>query len=428
MKICIFEDNAPDDLYPLTLLRSTFSLRCGRTTLREKILRLLPDAEAIYFARECLATVLRRDLQAPVNDLAALDGDVIVVNGSWLRIEQDLKLDAGKERCVVSGDDLVFAVLKAETVSKCKADSFEGFLEKGRSAVPREEMDATMIRYPWNLVHHNAAAIAADFEERGKSGVEGDLSPQGAIVGSEDRVYIAPGAEVQPFVLLDAREGTITIDEGAEIHPFSRIEGPAVIGAKTIIFGAKIREGTSIGPACRVGGEVEESIIHGHGNKYHDGFLGHAYVCEWVNLGALTTNSDLKNDYSSVHVLTQKGDIDTGDTKVGSFFGDHTKTSIGTLFNTGTIVGIMSNVVGGSGIEPKTIPSFVTMMGGKPYKVSFKQQIEVARTAMGRRKVELTEDDVALLKHAQKVTMPERQAALKKMRAELLHQLGLRKE
>ncbi len=427
MKICIFEESKFDDLYPLTLLRPSFNLRCGHTTLREKILRTLPEGEAIYFARECLTAVLSRDLQAPVNDLSTLDGDLIIANGKWLRMEHDLKLDTSKERWVACGDDLVFAVLKAETVSKCKAGSFEGFLEKIRSSLAREEMDVLMIRYPWDLIHHNADAIRADFMRLGKSGVEGEFSPQAAILGDEDQLYVAPGAGVQPFVLLDMRHGPIIIDEGAEIHPFSRIEGPAVIGRDTIVYGAKIREGTSVGPVCRVGGEVEESIIHGHSNKYHDGFLGHAYVCEWVNLGALTTNSDLKNDYSSVRVTTPKGEIDTGDTKVGCFIGDHTKTSIGTLFNTGTIVGIMSNVVGGSGIEPKTIPSFVTMMDRKPYKVSFKQQIEVARTAMGRRKVELTEDDIALLKHAQEVTLPERQAALKKMRAELLRQLGLRK-
>ena len=105
------------------------------------------------------------------------------------------------------------------------------------------------------------------------------------------------------MVVIDAEHGPIYIDEGAEIHPFTRIEGPCYIGRNSILLGAKCREGNSIGPMCRVGGEVEESIIQGYSNKYHDGFLGHAYVGQWVNLGALTTNSDLKNDYSEVKVV-----------------------------------------------------------------------------------------------------------------------------
>ena len=145
------------------------------------------------------------------------------------------------------------------------------------------------------------------------------------------------------MVVIDAEHGPVYIDEGAEIHPFTRIEGPCYVGKKSILLGAKCREGNSIGPMCRVGGEVEESIIHGYSNKYHDGFLGHAYVGEWVNLGALTTNSDLKNDYSSVSVMLDgHTPIDTGSTKVGSLIGDHTKTSIGTLLNTGAYVGAMA--------------------------------------------------------------------------------------
>src|SRR6185295_4718482 len=140
--------------------------------------------------------------------------------------------------------------------------------------------------------------------------------------------------------------GPVTIEEGCEVHPFTRIEGPCYVGPKTILLGAKVREGCSFGPMCRIGGEVEESIVHGYSNKYHDGFLGHAYVGEWVNLGALTTNSDLKNDYSEVKVtLDGRTQLSTGSNKVGALIGDHVKTSIGTLLNTGAYVGAMSVLV-----------------------------------------------------------------------------------
>ena len=142
------------------------------------------------------------------------------------------------------------------------------------------------------------------------------------------------------MVVLDAEHGPIYIDAGAEIHPFTRIEGPCYIGAGSVLFGAKCRAGNSIGPMCRIGGEIEGTIIQGYSNKYHDGFLGHAYVGQWVNLGALTTNSDLKNDYSEVRItLDGQSPIATGSNKVGALIGDHAKTSIGTLLNTGDVRG-----------------------------------------------------------------------------------------
>jgi len=161
---------------------------------------------------------------------------------------------------------------------------------------------------------------------------------------------------------------------------------------------------------------VEESILHGYSNKYHDGFLGHAYVGEWVNLGALTTNSDLKNDYSTVQMYVNGRLVDTGSTKVGSLIGDHTKTSIGTLLNTGTVVGVMCNLVGGSGILPKYVPSFTLFYQGTFYKQAVGGLLETARTAMGRRDRELTAAQAALLKEVHALTKAERNEIVRKSR------------
>jgi hypothetical protein len=168
---------------------------------------------------------------------------------------------------------------------------------------------------------------------------------------------------------------------------------------------------------CRVGGEVEESIIHGYSNKYHDGFLGHAYVGEWVNLGALTTNSDLKNDYGTVEVYVQGKPVDSQDTKVGVFIGDHTKTGIGCLFNTGTVVGMMSLLIPDGEPFPKTIPSFCWYFRGRVSRGrGLKPLIETARIATGRRNVELTEADAELFEKLYQITKPERDEAIKKGR------------
>jgi len=222
-------------------------------------------------------------------------------------------------------------------------------------------------------------------------------------------------------VVLDAAEGPIYIDEGAQIHPYTRIEGPSYIGKKTILLGAKCREGNTIGPVCRVGGEVEESIIHGYSNKYHDGFLGHAYVGEWVNLGALTTNSDLKNDYSHVEVTLEDGrPVNTGSTKVGSLIGDHTKTSIGTLLNTGANVGAMA-VVNTTGMPlPKFIPSFAWLVKGAVTKGHGRTGLyRTAEVAMGRRKRPWTPAHQAMWDEVFELTAEARNKALKKGRIAL---------
>jgi UDP-N-acetylglucosamine diphosphorylase/glucosamine-1-phosphate N-acetyltransferase len=190
------------------------------------------------------------------------------------------------------------------------------------------------------------------------------------------------------------------------------------VGAKSILLGAKVREGCSIGPMCRVGGEVEESIIHGYSNKYHDGFLGHAYVGEWVNLGALTTNSDLKNDYSGVSVIMPGNKtFDTNSTKVGSFIGDHVKTSICTLLNTGTFVGTMAVLVATGSPLPKYIPAFAWFLNGVVSKgFGPNALIDTARTAMSRRKVTLSDEEEQVLRHVFEITAAERLEHVRKGR------------
>ena len=262
--------------------------------------------------------------------------------------------------------------------------------------------------YTWDLILSNPEQLADDFAAAGRSGIEGTVEQPNAIRGSLKDVYIAPGALVHPMVVIDAARGPVYIDEDVEVHPFTRIEGPCYIGRKSILLGAKCREGNSIGSMCRIGGEVEESIIQGYSNKYHDGFLGHAYVGEWVNLGALTTNSDLKNDYTSVSVILDGHEgIDTGSTKVGSLIGDHTKTSIGTLLNTGAYVGAMAVIAATGKPLPKFIPSFAWFLEGVVTKGFGKQQLyRTARVSMGRRKCQWTAADEAMWNEICQQTAP----------------------
>lgn len=229
-----------------------------------------------------------------------------------------------------------------------------------------------------------------------------------ALIYNIEKVYLGKNCQIDGQVVLDARGGPIFIGDNVTIQSQSRVEGPCYIGEESILVGGKIREGTSIGPVCRVGGEVEQSIFLGYSNKYHEGFLGHSYVGEWVNLGALTTNSDLKNNYSPVKVMMKGEMVDSGLIKVGSFLGDHVKTGIGTLLGTGMVVGFATNIFGGGMIREKSIPSFCW---GDTYKLEefeLDKAIKTAQIVMERRNVELMEEEKLLFRKIFEMTKMER--------------------
>jgi len=417
MRVCVFEDAGSDNLYPINLLRPTFELRCGAVSLRERILRGYPGAQVSYFVREHLAAVYRGQIAAPVNDADSLRGDdLLLINGRMLAL-RGWPQGAGDDEVGLCGDAVAYARLRSATAAALGGSDAVSLAERAKQKVRTVAAPQTLITYPWHLIEHNGECIAADFAALPRTGVHGELAEMSVIYGPKDQVYVAPGAQIHPMVVLDTHGGPVIIEEGAKVFPHTRIEGPSYVGRGAQIVGGKIREGCSIGPVCRVGGEVEESIIHGYSNKYHDGFLGHAYVGEWVNLGALTTNSDLKNDYGNVEVYLKGELVNSGSTKVGSFIGDHTKTSIGTLLNTGTVIGVGCLILGGSEILPKYIPSFAWYYNGHVAKGGgFDAFLGTARTAMGRRGVELTDHDVELLRAAREMTKEERNEAIRRAR------------
>ena len=233
------------------------------------------------------------------------------------------------------------------------------------------------------------------------------------IVGPPDLVRVAESTEIDPFVVLDTRQGPVVIEEDAIIQAFTRIEGPAYIGKGTRLFRANLKAGTTIGPHCRLGGEIEESIIHGYANKYHEGFLGHSYICPWVNLGAQTSNSDLKNDYSEVKVPLAGTPVETESVKVGCFIGDHTKTGLNSLFNTGTSVGVMSMVLPTGELLPKHIPSFSRFWLGRiDCQINMSDLFQLAEISMQRRGLSLSAGQRKLLVSLFEDTSDEREQAV----------------
>jgi len=392
--LCDRQSESRMNFDPVALSRPVFELRCGMTSLGEKLIAATGATDVACFVPPYMAEVCREQTSRLVNDAASLTGDdLLIVNGRTRADTLDFEPTGPSQIAFADDGELVYARISREDLARLDSSSINGIIASAREMVPVVTSKTRTWNYSWELILENPDQLIRDFRASGQSGImTGAVEEPFSIRGSRNDVFVAPGVRIHPMVVIDAEHGPVYIDEDAEIQPFSRIEGPCYIGKKTILLGAKCREGNSIGPVCRVGGEVEESIIHGHSNKYHDGFLGHAYVGEWVNLGALTTNSDLKNDYSDVSMtLDGRKPIDTGSRKVGALIGDHTKTSIGTLFNTGAYVGAMAVIAATGKPLPKFIPSFAWFLEGVVTKgFGRKKLYQTAATAMGRRGMEWT--------------------------------------
>ena len=408
---------------PVALARPVWELRVGITSLGQKLIAKIGATDVAYFTPEYMAASYRNRVDAKVNDTATLAGDDLLLVNGRLKAESFSVAASGPSEIGVGEDgEVLYARVTKEDAAKLNSNSIDEFLIAASSSLTTSQTKVETWDYAWDLILANPHQITDDFKAIGRTGIEGTIEQPNAIRGNKNDVFVGKDALIHPMVVIDAAEGPVYIGEGAEIHPFSRIEGPCYIGEKSILLGAKCREGNSIGPVCRVGGEVEESIIQGYSNKYHDGFLGHAYVGEWVNLGALTTNSDLKNDYSNVSVtLDGHKMLDTGSTKVGSLIGDHTKTSIGTLLNTGSCVGVMALILTAGKPLPKFIPSFAWFLEGVVTKGFGKNKLmDTARIAMSRRKKAFDEAEEALYNHIFEITKSTRAEAVKKGRKAML--------
>jgi UDP-N-acetylglucosamine diphosphorylase/glucosamine-1-phosphate N-acetyltransferase len=211
--------------------------------------------------------------------------------------------------------------------------------------------------------------------------------------------------------VLDAGAGPIRVARGARIEPHTHVRGPCVIGPGTQLLGGVV-SGTTFGPECRVAGEVEASLWQGYANKRHHGFVGHSVIGEWVNLGALTTTSDLKNNYGNVRVWVDGHGVDSGSPKVGAFLGAHVKTGIGSLLPTGASVGTAANLFGGGQFAPKAVPTFAWWDGVAMREHELERCVATARVAMGRRERVLGSDLEAALRALHGATAGERRGVV----------------
>jgi len=250
------------------------------------------------------------------------------------------------------------------------------------------ELGGKVLGRVWELMIGSGAQVTEDVAALFPDAPEPEL-PAGAHRFGDHALVMGEGVRVEPGVVFDLTAGPVWLDDGAEVRAFTRMSGPGYVGKRSIVLGGTLAE-FSIGPVCRIRGEFAESVCLGWVNKAHDGHIGHAYLGAWVNLGAETTNSDLKNNYGAVRLWTPDGDADTGQVKMGCFLGDHVKTGIGLLLNTGTVVGAGSNLYGAL-LPPKYVPPFSWGTGEDLTAYRVEKFLEVAEMAMSRRGVALTD-------------------------------------
>ncbi len=410
MPICIFEDEQYLNFEPLIYSRPVYDLVCGMTTLKEKIIRTFPKEKIVLMCRPNLEPFVKAENpKCKVNQFD--EADYLFINGRIVapsNLKNVLKLKSNEEKVFVSKGVVVAAKVSKNRIKDLLLDKVEIIDIKIFNNLPSVEVDVQVANYLWDFVYLNGKEIQNDFKIYTKSKSSTKKKYTGVNFVNRKNIFIGKDVDIKPGVVLDASTGPIFIEKKVTIFPNAVIQGPFYIGESSKIKScATIYPNVSIGKVCKVGGEVEDTIIHPYTNKQHSGFLGHSYLGSWINIGADTNNSDLQNNYGSIKVQVNGRHIDSGKQFIGLMMGDHSKTAINTMFNTGTVVGFSSNVYG-AGFPPKYIPSFG--WGGnesmKEYKLA--KAIETAKAVFARRNKYFEKEDEEMFETIFNLTKEDR--------------------
>ena len=387
MNIILFDDDTREKLLPLTYTKPVGMLRLGVLTIKEKWEKFF-SAKVSFITQDYLSD------KFPIN----IEDRNFVINASILPSFHICKLieQLQENEALLKDGDLVAALLNRK--------QFDNLIhnEDINELAGFEIGDTPLLRITQlsDIFSLNAKAIEHDFDLMTKNRESMPVPSYARAIGRE-KVFIEEGADLSACII-NATDGPVYIGKNAKILDGCLIRGPFVLGDNSVLkMGAKIYGGTSIGPHCKVGGEVSNVVFQGYSNKGHDGYLGNAVIGEWCNLGAATNNSNLKNNYSEVKLwdYSSKSFAKTGLQFCGLIMGDHSKAGINTMFNTGTVVGVGCNVYG-AGYQKNFIPSFSWGGPDSSYKTHrIDKVIETANLVMQRRDQQLDQTDVDILKH-----------------------------
>ncbi|MCJ8153656.1 GlmU family protein [Chryseobacterium sp. SSA4.19] len=370
-----------EDFLPLTFTRPVAEMRCGILTFSERWQKILDNTEVSYFTE----AYLQNKFAEPEKKESLFLVTNFLPTENVIRQIKDLK----RGEALVYEDELVAANINMDGFSLHQIEKMTDIKEK-----------LVFFKKPADLFSYNKEAIDFDFELLTHGKTSQELSSTNGLLGNKEDLFIEEGAQIE-FSTLNTRTGKIYIGKNAEVMEGCHLRGPiALCEESKFNLGAKIYGATTVGPYSKVGGEISNVIIFGYSNKGHDGFVGNSVIGEWCNLGADTNSSNLKNNYGHVKLWSYrtKAFEDTGLQFAGLIMGDHSKTAINTQLNTGTVIGVASNIFK-EGFPPNLIENF--SWGGFKDDERFKldKAYEVAEKVMARRKVALTDVDKAIFKY-----------------------------
>lgn len=390
MKIecCFFEDDYLENFHPLTLTRPVYDLRVGIFTLAEKWLYALgiPGTQPGGILREHLNGVFHSFPSPESNNDSVLWINPRFIPSKELGIKvKNLALN----QCVVCLDQLVAARITA-TMHRIWVETGVELSDLQKTFV--DENKITQVKNSWELFQVNGREIVKDIDLLHLEPLKDSGQYPHSILINPHQIFIEPGAIIEPGAMLFAGKGPIYIGREAHVMAKAVIRGPSAVCEKSVVkMGAKIYEDTTIGPICKVGGEIANVIFHSYSNKGHDGYTGNSVFGQWCNLGADTNTSNLKNNYSTVKVFDwkTKKEFDTGQQFIGTIMGDHSKTGINAMLNTGTMCGVCCNLFSDD-YPPKFVPSFSWVSGNNIVPYHFDKAIEAMERMMQRRSIPLT--------------------------------------
>ncbi len=398
-KLALFEDAGVLHLKPLVHTRPVFELRPGILSIRKRLeLDLGREADFLVCRREVDAFMGHESPGVVTRSVADPDG-CLLVNGRLIAVSADLTstwrrmLEEGSERpdrstVWISGATVAAAWLPPSTTLEVAAS----WPEFGRS-FEVVAANSKFLERLWDLTSSTGAFISEDASAMGVRGVSDEAMVYEQVVSAGHHfVAVGPGAVIEPGVIFVSEDGPIVVEPNAHVMAGAILRGPCHIGEGSHVrMGARL-SATSLGEHCRVGGEVSNSVFHSFANKSHDGYVGNSYVGAWCNLGADTNTSNLRNDYGEVTLFSEEtGKYEaSGQQFIGLVMGDHSRSGINTMFNTGTVVGVACNVFG-AGYQPRHIPSF--SWGGKERLMTYRPEraLESMRAMMARRGRRLTD-------------------------------------
>lgn len=394
MNILLFEDGNYKNLFPLNILRPNFEIKCGVSNLLAKNLIRFPDGASVtlHVRKTLQEYTAMKYPEAAINKID-LKKSYIFLNSKVIYSKfffENLPKAKGDVVLIDKSKTVLYATASGANFKKIAAKVTKGmplgladFKKPKVKVTEYKDKGVKAIEYAWDTLRH----------------LEEELKRELHFLCKDSNTLTHPKAKVAPIVILDDSQGKIYISEHAVIEPFSYIKGPCFIGKNALVkSGSKIYGPVSVGEGSRVSGEISGCIFHARVNKQHDGFVGNSYFSEFVNLGADTVTSNLKNNYSKVRAKLFKKEYETDLQFLGSIVGDHTKIGINTMLNTGTVIGAFANIAGG-GFPDKFIDSFSWyIIGKKPVKYKIPDALKTAEIVMTRRGMKMTKEFEKLIK------------------------------